>query len=92
MKKDLLKSGIRTTGKVCEVKTCYWLKVNTKPVRMHAFDGARFPHTIRYEYEADGIIYNGKKFLWIDKTVPCVNERIDVYFDEEKPKKHTVIL
>ena len=34
----------KTIGTVISVKKQWWLKVNTKPVRMHALDGATFPH------------------------------------------------
>ena len=41
---NLLRSGKETVGTVTAVKTCYWLKVNTKAVRLGPMDGAKFPH------------------------------------------------
>ena len=34
-----------TIGTVLSVAKQWWLKVNTKPVRMSALDGAAFPHS-----------------------------------------------
>ena len=36
-----------TTGTVISVTKQWWLKVNRKPVRTHAMDGAAFPHIIK---------------------------------------------
>jgi hypothetical protein len=36
-----------TMGTVISVTKQWWLKVNRKPVRAHAMDGAAFPHTIK---------------------------------------------
>ena len=33
-----------TIGTVISVKKKWWLKVNAKRVRLHAMDGAIFPH------------------------------------------------
>ena len=34
-----------TMGTVISVTKQWWLKVNRKPARAHAMDGAAFPHT-----------------------------------------------
>ena len=44
----------KTIGIILSVKKQWWLKVNTKPVRMHAFDGATFPHIVTVKYTVDG--------------------------------------
>ncbi len=36
-----------TMGTVISVIKQWWLKVNRKPARVHAMDGAAFPHTIK---------------------------------------------
>ena len=36
-----------TTGTVISVPKQWWLKVNRKPVRNHAMDGAAFTHIIK---------------------------------------------
>ena len=46
-----------TTGTVISVTKQWWLKVNRKPVRTHAMDGAAFPHIIKVKYTI------GVKFL-----------------------------
>ena len=46
----------KTTGTVISVAKQWWLKINTKPVRMHAMDGAIFPYIIRVQY-AVGDVY-----------------------------------
>ena len=37
-------------GTVISVKKQWWLKVNAKRVRLHAMDGAMFPHIVKVEY------------------------------------------
>ena len=39
-------------GTVISVKKQWWLKVNAKRVRLHAMDGAMFPHIVKVEYTA----------------------------------------
>ena len=46
-----------TTGTVISVKKQWWLKVNAKRVRLHAMDGAMFPHIVKVEYTVDGQTY-----------------------------------
>ncbi len=87
-KKALKETGVRTAAHVTQRKMCWWLKVNTKPVRTCMADGAKFPYTIRYKYEANGVTYTGWKFLWIDKRVPDIDETFPVYYDAANPKKH----
>ena len=44
--KRIMLGGYCVEGKITEVKTCHWLKVNTKATRTNALDGAKFPHII----------------------------------------------
>ena len=46
-----------TVGTVLSVAKQWWLKVNTKPIRMGALDGATFPHIIKVQYVVDGNTY-----------------------------------
>ena len=39
-----------TIGTVLSVAKQWWLKVNTKSIRMGALDGATFPHIIKVQY------------------------------------------
>lgn len=77
----------QTTGTVVSVKKQSWLKVNTKPVRAHALDGATFPHIIIVKYKADGAEYTRKKWLKACVTPPSVNDQVTVIFREDKPTK-----
>jgi len=77
-------------GTVTEVKTCWWLKVNTKPVRTHSMDGAAFPHIIHFVYKVDGIEYKGSRYVNWNVRCPQTRERITVYFDKTNPAKYAV--
>ena len=37
---EIIKQNNRTNGKIERVTKCWWIKVNTKPVRMHMLDDA----------------------------------------------------
>ena len=85
-------AGGQTEGTVTEVKTCYWLKVNTKPVRTHAGDGALFPHIIHFTYSVDGQAYNGKRYVNWNKRCPVKDEKLIVYFEKNNPSKYAIIV
>ena len=76
-----------TTGAVISVKKQWWLKVNTKPVRMHTLDGATFPHIVTVKYTVDGNEIIKKKWLKACVTPPSVNEQVTVVYREDKPSK-----
>ena len=63
-------AGGQIGGVVTEVKTCYWLKVNTKPVRRSAIDGALLPHIIHFTYSVSGQTYKGKRYVNWSKRCP----------------------
>lgn len=50
-----------TMETVISVTKQWWLKVNRKPARAHAMDGAAFPHTIKVKYTIDGKDYICRK-------------------------------
>ena len=50
-----------TIGTVLSVAKQWWLKVNTKPIRMGALDGATFPHIIKVQYVVDENTYTKRK-------------------------------
>ena len=77
----------QTTGIVISAARQWWLKVNTKPVRMHALDGATFPYIIKVQYTADGKTYTKRKWIHAGKPVPEVGSTLDVMYDSEKPSK-----
>ncbi len=82
----------KTKGTVISVKEVWWIKVNTKPVRRGALDGALFPNIITISYEVNGEIYQKKKFLWIDKICPKIGAEVTVEYAENAPKKAKMIL
>ena len=77
----------RTEGTVISVKKQWWLKVNTKAVRIGPLDGARFPHIVTVEYTADGAKMKKSKWLGASIDPPSVNGRVAVYYREDKPSK-----
>ena len=85
-------AGCKTEGIVTKVDTCYWFKVNTKPVRTHSGDGAVFPHIIHFTYPVDGVSYTGKRWVMWNKRCPVTDERITVFYEAEAPEKYAVIL
>ena len=90
--KRILTGGYCVDGKVTEVKTCHWLKVNTKSARTNALDGARFPHIIHFTYTVDNKVYHGIRFVNWNIRCPVKSETITVYYDAENPAKYAVII
>lgn len=80
-----------TRGTVVSVARQWWLKINTKAVRMGPMDGATFPHIIKVEYVVDGVTYTKRKWLWPDSPVPTVGSKCTVIYDSDKPGKAKVI-
>ena len=52
-----------TIGTILSVKKQWWLKVNTKAVRMHPMDGAVFPYIIKVGYSVEGREYIKRKWM-----------------------------
>ena len=77
----------KTTGTVIAVKKLRWIKINTKPIRSHALDGAVFPHTVTVKYTVNGTEYIKKKFLRARLSPPEPGENINVYYNREKPSE-----
>lgn len=80
-----------TTGTVISVKKQWWLKVNTKPIRMHALDGATFPHIIKIQYTVDGKDYIKRKWIGAGRPVPAVGKTVSVLYSESKPTRAKVL-
>ena len=79
-----------TTGTVISVATQWWLKINTKPVRTHALDGATFPHIIKVQYTVDGNEYIIRKWIRARDPAPAVGSTVTVCYPEKKPGKGKV--
>ena len=81
----------QTTGTIASVAKQWWLKVNTKPVRMGALDGATFPHIIKVQYVVDGKTYTKRKWIGAGKEVPAVGGKMTVLYCSNKPTKAKII-
>ena len=88
--KRIIAGGCSTKGKVTAVKTCWWIKINTKPVRSHALDGAVFPHIITFSYQVSGRDYIGRRYISCEHRCPQKGEVITVYYDKDAPVKYAV--
>lgn len=65
----------------------WWLKINTKPVRTHALDGAIFPHVVKVKYTVEGKDYSCRKWIAAGSRVPAVGDSLRVIYSEDKPSK-----
>lgn len=81
-----------TMGTVISVTKQWWLKVNRKPVRAHAMDGAAFPHTIKVKYTIDGKDYICRKWIGAGNKVPDKGTTLKVTYCEDKPSKARIEL
>ena len=80
-----------TKGTVISVAKQWCLKVNTKAVRLHALDGATFPHIITVKYMVDGVEYRKRKWIHAGYPVPGVDSTVRVIYNEDKPSKARVL-
>ena len=80
-----------TIGTVLSVTKQWWLKVNTKPVRMGALDGATFPHIIKVQYVVDGKNYTKRKWIGAGKGFPAVGSKLTVLYCSGKPSKAKIL-
>jgi len=76
-----------TTGIVVSVKKQWWLKVNTKSVRIHGLDGAKFPYVIKFKFTVDGKDYFKRKWIGAGQPIPSVGSHLKVVYCGEKPNK-----
>ncbi len=76
-----------TDGTVTRAIKQRWLKVNTKPIRKHALDGAAFPYIIQVQYQVNGIVYTRHKWIPAGQTVPAPGNTVSVLYDEKRPSK-----
>ena len=81
----ILAKGRSVQTTVAKVHRCWWLRINTKPIRRYSGDVAVYPHIIHFTYQVDGRDYNGSLWIPVRYRVPAVGETIAVYYDPEKP-------
>ena len=80
-----------TIGTVVSAAKQWWFKVNTKPVRMGALDGAAFPHIIKVQYVVDGNTYTRRKWIGAGQAVPAVGSEVTVLYCSSKPGKAKIL-
>ena len=90
IRKEISAVEKQTTGIVISVKKQWWLKINTKPVRLHAMDGAIFPHIIRVKYTVDGKDYFRRKWLSAGQPVPPVGSAVTLLYRTDNPAKSKI--
>ena len=90
--KKIIAQDHRVTGTVTDVKKCWWLKINTKPVRTSMNDGAGYPHIISFTYEVQGVAHQGSRYVPYTMRCPQPHEKIAVYYDPTRPEKYAVSL
>ena len=77
----------KTIGTVLSVKRQWWLKVNTKAVRIGPLDGATFPHVVKIKYTVNGVEYIKSKWIHAGLPCPAVGETVEVIYQIERPAK-----
>ncbi len=77
----------KTMGTVVSVSKQWWLKVNTKPFRRHALDGAFFPHIIKVQYTVHDKTYTKRKWIPVKAFVPPEGSSVEVVYVTQKPSK-----
>ena len=82
---------METIGTVISVSKQWWLKVNTKPVRMGTMDGATFPYIIKIKYTVDDKDYIKRQWISAGKPVPSEGSSVKLFYDKEKPSKAKVL-
>lgn len=88
--KKIFAENLFTQGCVTDVKKCWWIKVNTKPVRRDMWDGAMYPHIITFTYAVNGVQYTGRRFVPHDVTPPAKGQLIRAYYSADAPQKYAV--
>ncbi|MBQ8505821.1 MAG: sugar ABC transporter permease [Clostridia bacterium] len=81
----------KTMGTVIAASKQWWLKINTKPVRMHVLDGAIFPYIIKVKYTVDGKEYIKRKWISAGNPVPNAGSSVTVVYSEYKPSKAKIL-
>jgi len=89
---EIIKQNNLTKGKIEKVTKCWWIKVNTKPVRMSGLDGALFPYLMKVSYTVNGKKYKKMKYIGLRKDLIGIFGTVSVYYDKDKPAKCAIRL
>ena len=81
----------RTTGTIISAKKQWWLKINKKPIRSGALDGAAFPYIIKVRYVVDGKEYIKRKWIGTEYPVPVEGSTVQLAYEENQPQKIKVV-
>ena len=81
----------KAIGTVTGVYKQWWLKVNTKAIRLGALDGATFPHIIKVSYTVNEREYTKLKWISAGFKPPVKGSSLRVVYDESKPQKAKII-
>lgn len=82
---------MEVTGTVISASKQWWLKVNTKPIRMGTLDGATFPYIIKIKYSVNGSEYIKRHWIGAGEPVPRVGSPVRLSYDENQPSKAKVL-
>ena len=89
---EIIKQNNRTNGKIEKVTKCWWIKVNTKPVRMHMLDGVLFLYLMTVSYTVNGKKYKKTKYIGLRKDTIGIFGTVNVYYDKDKPSRCAIRL
>ena len=82
---------MEVTGTVISASRQWWLKVNSKPIRMGTMDGATFPYIIKIKYTVNGTDFIKKQWIGAGEPVPDIGSSVKLSYDEETPSKAKVL-
>lgn len=90
--RHIIKAGVclmekETTGTIISVTKQWWLKINSKPLRTNALDGAEFPYIVKVQYTVDGKTYIRRKWINAGNIVPDKGSSVRVFYFDDKPSK-----
>lgn len=91
-KKDIILQNNCTQGKIEKVSKWWWLKVNSKAIRMNGLDGALFPHLITFTYFVNGKKYKKTKYIGLRENLIGIFGTVDVFYDKDKPSRCVIHL
>lgn len=74
---------IEVTATVLSVSRQWWLKINTRPLRISGAHGAIYPHVIKLRYCVGGKEYTTRKWIPAGEPVPSIGSHIDLLVNKK---------